>query len=102
MYGYDILCGTSKSTFEIPHKISQPCIEEYDFSYTIEILRVRALKSKRLYRFLKHPLDDVVCKCAHYGLAYVIYKPCSKLWVFFVVTDAICKYKVFLKGVDRI
>ena len=34
MYGYDILCGISKVTFEIPHKISYPYIERYDL-YTL-------------------------------------------------------------------
>ena len=29
MYGLDILCGISKGTFEIPHKISHPYIERY-------------------------------------------------------------------------
>ena len=27
MYGQDILCGISKGTFEIPHKISYPLID---------------------------------------------------------------------------
>ena len=31
MYGLDILCGISKGTFEIPHKISYPYIERYGF-----------------------------------------------------------------------
>ena len=31
MYGWDILCGISKVTFEIPRKISYPYIERYDF-----------------------------------------------------------------------
>ena len=31
MYGQDILCGISKGTFEIPHKISYPYIERYVF-----------------------------------------------------------------------
>ena len=31
MYGQDILCGISKVLFEIPHKISYPYIERYDF-----------------------------------------------------------------------
>ena len=31
MYGYDTLCGISKVPFEIPHKISYPYIETYDF-----------------------------------------------------------------------
>ena len=34
MYGWDILYGTSKVPFEIPHKISYPYIERYDFFYT--------------------------------------------------------------------
>ena len=31
MYGLDILCGILKVPFEIPHKISYPYIERYDF-----------------------------------------------------------------------
>ena len=31
MYVQDILCGISKGTFEIPHKISYIYIEKYDF-----------------------------------------------------------------------
>ena len=31
MYEQDILCGISKGTFEIPHKISYPCIESKIF-----------------------------------------------------------------------
>ena len=31
MYGFDILCGISKGTFEISQKISYPYIERYDF-----------------------------------------------------------------------
>ena len=31
MYGLDILCGISKVPFEIPHKISYPYIERYNF-----------------------------------------------------------------------
>ena len=40
-----MLCGTSKDTFEIPHKISYPYIERYDI-YTVlkfsELLDLRA------------------------------------------------------------
>ena len=31
MNGYDILCGISKGTFEIPQKIFYPYIENVDF-----------------------------------------------------------------------
>ena len=37
MFGQGILCGISKGTIEIPHKISYPNIERYDFLYNIEI-----------------------------------------------------------------
>ena len=44
-HGQDILCGISKGTFEIPHKISCPYIEKYNF-YTLlkfeEFLDLRA------------------------------------------------------------
>ena len=30
-FGWDILCGISKSTFEVPYKISYPYIEIYEF-----------------------------------------------------------------------
>ena len=47
MYGQDILCGISKGTFEIPHKISYPYIGRFDF-YTemkfYEFLDLRAHK----------------------------------------------------------
>ena len=36
MYGLDILCGISKGTFEIPHKISYPYIERYFFYETLK------------------------------------------------------------------
>ena len=35
MYGKDVLSGISKGTFEIPHKISYPYIETFDFLYKI-------------------------------------------------------------------
>ena len=45
MYGYDILCEIWKVPFEIPHKISYPYIERYDFYTTLkcyELLDSRA------------------------------------------------------------
>ena len=36
MYGWDIVCGISKVPFEIPHKISNPYIESYDFYTTLK------------------------------------------------------------------
>ena len=45
MYEQDILCGISKGTFEIPHKISYSYIERYRFLYNIEILRALRFKS---------------------------------------------------------
>ena len=36
MYGSDILCGISKVPFEIPHKISDPYTESYDFDTTLK------------------------------------------------------------------
>ena len=53
MYGYDFLCGIFKVPFEIPHKISYPYIERYDFYATLKILW--ALRFKSLYAFLKRP-----------------------------------------------
>ena len=50
MYGYDILCGISKGTFEIPHKISYLYIERYHF-YT----KLRTIRFKSSQVFLKHP-----------------------------------------------
>ena len=45
MYGQDILCGIPKVPFEIPHKISYPYIERYDFYAALkfqELLDLRA------------------------------------------------------------
>ena len=47
MYGSDILCGISKGTFEIRHKISYPYIERCYFYTTLkfqELLDLRAHK----------------------------------------------------------
>ena len=41
MYESDILCGISKGTFVIPHKISYPYIERCRFLSTGEYLRAR-------------------------------------------------------------
>ena len=40
MYGWDILCGISKDTFEIPHKTSYLYIERCDFYTTSEFLEL--------------------------------------------------------------
>ena len=37
MYGLDILCGISKGTFEIPHKMSYPYIEKSGFYSQVKI-----------------------------------------------------------------
>ena len=37
MYGKDILCGISKGTFEIPHKIPYPYIESGRFHSQVKI-----------------------------------------------------------------
>ena len=37
MYGLDILCGISKGTFEISHKISYPYIESCGFYSQVKI-----------------------------------------------------------------
>ena len=37
MYGQDILCGISKGTFEILHKISYPYIEKCRFYSQVKI-----------------------------------------------------------------
>ena len=37
MYGYDILCGILKVPFKIPHKISNPYIERYEFYTTFKL-----------------------------------------------------------------
>ena len=49
MYVLDILCGISKGTFDIPHKISYPYIERYVFlifksSYSWELISVFDVK----------------------------------------------------------
>ena len=48
IYGWDILCGISKGTFEIPHKISHPYIERY-----VIYSNLRALRFKSSEAFLK-------------------------------------------------
>ena len=45
MYGYDILCGISKGTIEIPHKISYPYIERCRFYSQVNFRALKLLKS---------------------------------------------------------
>ena len=61
----DILCGISKDTFEIPHKISYLYIERKDFSTMLE--NVRALRFTSLYAFLKR-LPCLIIQVALYIL----------------------------------
>ena len=54
MYGSDILCGISKGTFEIPHKISYPYLERCRFYLQVKILELLELRA--LTRFWNAPL----------------------------------------------
>ena len=44
MYGCNILCGISKGTFEIPHKISCPYIQRCLFYADVKILELLDLR----------------------------------------------------------
>ena len=43
MYGQSMLCRISKGIFEIPHKISYPYIERYDFYAKLKIYELSDL-----------------------------------------------------------
>ena len=60
MYGWDILCGTSKVPFEIPHKISNPYTERWGF----RVENIRALRFNSPYVFLNPTpgQDDAWCR----------------------------------------
>ena len=49
MYGQDILCGISKGTFEIPHKISNPYIERCKFYWQVKIYELLDLRAHRCF-----------------------------------------------------
>ena len=49
MYGSDILRGISKVPFEIPHKISDPYIERYDFYTTSKFSELLDLRAHTRY-----------------------------------------------------
>ena len=49
MYGLDILCGISKVPFEIPHKISYPYIERYDFYAILKFLELLDLRAHKCF-----------------------------------------------------
>ena len=65
MYGQDILCGISKVPFEIPHKISYPYIERYDFYTTLKFYELLDLRAHM--RFWNAPL----------GPRYLLLKLCN-------------------------
>ena len=49
MYGQDILCGISKGTFEIPHKISHPYIERCGFYSPAKIQELLDLRAEKCF-----------------------------------------------------
>ena len=49
MYGSDILREISKVPFEIPHKISDPYIERYDFYTTSKFAELLDLRGHTRY-----------------------------------------------------
>ena len=49
MYGSDILRGISKVPLEIPHKISDPYIERYDFYTTSKFSELLDLRAHTRY-----------------------------------------------------
>ena len=48
MHGQDIVCGISKGTFEIPHKISYPYIERYDIHATLKFYKLLDLRASEM------------------------------------------------------
>ena len=57
MYGQDILCGISKGTFEIPHKISYPYIEWDNFYSVLKIYEFSDLCARK--HFWNGPLSSM-------------------------------------------
>ena len=56
MYGSDVLCRISKEYFEIPHKVSYPCIERCDFHTTLKFEELLDLRAHT--HFLNIPLHS--------------------------------------------
>ena len=53
-----IMCGISKFTFEIPHKMSYPYMERYDFYTTLKFSKLLDLRA--LTSFWNAPLKHIV------------------------------------------
>ena len=68
MYGCDILCGISKGTFEIPHKISCPYIQRCLFYADVKILELLDLRD--FDRFWNCPLVPPVAVLSHTWSVY--------------------------------
>ena len=49
MHGYDILCGISRGTFEIPHKTSYPDIERCRFYSQLKIYELLDLRAHKCF-----------------------------------------------------
>ena len=49
MYEYDILCGISKDTFEIPHNISYTYIERCRFYSQVKISELLELRAHKCF-----------------------------------------------------
>ena len=50
MYGQDILCGISKGTFEIQHKISYPYMERIEFHTGLRLYKLLDLTAHCNFR----------------------------------------------------
>ena len=73
------MCGISKGTLEIPHKISYPYIESCGFLFTGENLRALRFKSSEV--FLKRPRGTWSGRHAQYSvkIVHVLQKKTKKL-----------------------
>ena len=83
MYGYDILCGISKAPFEIPHKISYPYIERYEFYTTLKFYKLLDLRAHMRFwnaRRLQIVIDirAWISICIHWTLRSSISHSCIK------------------------
>ena len=65
MYGQDILCGTSKVSFEIPHKISCPYIARCVFLLTGENLSSKILELIRVFE-----MAHWIAPCIRFTMIY--------------------------------
>ena len=96
MYGQDILCGISKVTFEIPHKISYPYIERCAVCWEVKFQELPGSQARKCF-WNAHTcfLQFGICWWNMNKLSgsSVSFRSKKNIWLFHVMKDGNCAWE---------